>query len=401
MKKIKLLLTTLSFALIAVVLSTSVFAETITYDFTEDDIDNIYTFFEKGDSWENEDVYVNFVDSTTGNLAFDEPGIKMRKVLEKDAYEPILTISNDLYALPISRSSLTGNNFDQVIFSGGSDASNITDKTVASSLTPFRKYVITGGEKMAQTVNSTEHFDTTVVTTVQKEIRNLKNVNPELYNQMKDTLNSVPTLIQEIIAELNFYSFNELFEDLDEIKEVITSKDPNSIEALRKKIAEANEKITEEGYTDDSIQALTDEIPAAQNILDNEVYFSQAQIDSETETLDNLIKGLIPDTTELEKVVEEAKEIDTDKYTDDSVKNLNDNLDKAQEGLENKTGLTPDSVKELTNNLRDAIAALEEKTTTNESKNPATGDILAIILPILALATVTGIFTFVYSKKQK
>lgn len=400
MKRFKLLLTTLCFALMVSVLSGSVFAEPLpdSYDNTDHSSD-VYTFFEKPEAWENNEIYINFINSQTGDLTFEEPGLKLHKLMDKQSiFEGITELPEELYGLAVQSSNLNG--ADKVIFSSGSSASNITNKTIAADLAPFRIFSITGGEGLEQTVDTTGTFSINTVTAIQKAYRNLKQKNPELAEILETQFEDLQTSIQEILVEITAENAQSFIENAKVITDTFT-KDPNSIEELKAKIAEANEKVGDEDYTEDSRTPLSQEIEIAQNIVDNESIFSQDQIDAETEELDNFIKGLVPVTTELEKAIEEAKAIDPEKYTDETVKKLYDAVEEGQNGLNNKTSLTPDKVKELTKNIKDAIAALEEKKATTESKNPATGDILAIIFPILALASVAGIFTFVYSKKQK
>ena len=400
MKKFKLLLTTLCFALMVSVLSGSVFADPLpdSYDNTDHSSD-VYTFFEKPEAWGNNEIYINFINSQTGDLTFEEPGLKLHKLMDKQSiFEGIIELPEELYGLAVQSSNLNG--ADKVIFSSGSSASNITNKTIAADLAPFRIFSITGGEGLEQTVDTTGTFSINTVTAIQKAYRNLKQKNPELAEILETQFEDLQTSIQEILTELTAESAQSFIENAKVITDTFT-KDPNSIEELKAKIAEANEKVGDEDYTEDSRTPLSQEIEIAQNIVDNESIFSQDQIDAETEELDNFIKGLVPVTTELEKAIEEAKAIDPEKYTDETVKKLYDAVEEGQNGLNNKTSLTPDKVKELTKNIKDAIAALEEKKATTESKNPATGDILAIIFPILALASVAGVFTFVYSKKQK
>ncbi len=400
MKKFKLLLTTLCFALMVSVLSGSVFAEPLpdSYDNTDNSSD-VYTFFEKPEAWGNNEIYINFINSQTGDLTFEEPGLKLHKLMDKQSiFEGITELPEELYGLAVQSSNLNG--ADKVIFSSGSSASNITNKTIAVDLAPFRIFSITGGEGLKQTVDTTGTFSINTVTAIQKAYRNLKQKNPELAEILETQFEDLQTSIQEILVEITAENAQSFIENAKVITDTFT-KDPNSIEELKAKIAEANEKVGDEDYTEDSRTPLSQEIEIAQNIVDNESIFSQDQIDAETEELDNFIKGLVPVTTELEKAIEEAKAIDPEKYTDETVKKLYDAVEEGQNGLNNKTSLTPDKVKELTKNIKDAIAALEEKKATTESKNPATGDILAIIFPILALASVAGIFTFVYSKKQK
>lgn len=400
MKKFKLLLTTLCFALMVSVLSGSVFADPLpdSYDNTDHSSD-VYTFFEKPEAWGNNEIYINFINSQTGDLTFEEPGLKLHKLMDKQSiFEGITELPEELYGLAVQSSNLNG--ADKVIFSSGSSASNITNKTIAADLAPFRIFSITGGEGLEQTVDTTGTFSINTVTAIQKAYRNLKQKNPELAEILETQFEDLQTSIQEILVEITAESAQSFIENAKVITDTFI-KDPNSIEELKAKIAEANEKVGDEDYTEDSRTPLSQEIEIAQNIVDNESIFSQDQIDAETEELDNFIKGLVPVTTELEKAIEEAKAIDPEKYTDETVKKLYDAVEEGQNGLNNKTSLTPDKVKELTKNIKDAIAALEEKKATTESKNPATGDILAIIFPILALASVAGIFTFVYSKKQK
>lgn len=400
MKKFKLLLTTLCFALMVSVLSGSVFADPLpdSYDNTDHSSD-VYTFFEKPEAWGNNEIYINFINSQTGDLTFEEPGLKLHKLMDKQSiFEGIIELPEELYGLAVQSSNLNG--ADKVIFSSGSSASNITNKTIAADLAPFRIFSITGGEGLEQTVDTTGTFSINTVTAIQKAYRNLKQKNPELAEILETQFEDLQTSIQEILVEITAERAQSFIENAKVITDTFT-KDPNSIEELKAKIAEANEKVGDEDYTEDSRTPLSQEIEIAQNIVDNESIFSQDQIDAETEELDNFIKGLVPVTTELEKAIEEAKAIDPEKYTDETVKKLYDAVEEGQNGLNNKTSLTPDKVKELTKNIKDAIAALEEKKATTESKNPATGDILAIIFPILALASVAGVFTFVYSKKQK
>ena len=400
MKKFKLLLTTLCFALMVSVLSGSVFADPLpdSYDNTDHSSD-VYTFFEKPEAWGNNEIYINFINSQTGDLTFEEPGLKLHKLMDKQSiFEGIIELPEELYGLAVQSSNLNG--ADKVIFSSGSSASNITNKTIAADLAPFRIFSITGGEGLEQTVDTTGTFSINTVTAIQKAYRNLKQKNPELAEILETQFEDLQTSIQEILVEITAENAQSFIENAKVITDTFT-KDPNSIEELKAKIAEANEKVGDEDYTEDSRTPLSQEIEIAQNIVDNESIFSQDQIDAETEELDNFIKGLVPVTTELEKAIEEAKAIDPEKYTDETVKKLYDAVEEGQNGLNNKTSLTPDKVKELTKNIKDAIAALEEKKATTESKNPATGDILAIIFPILALASVAGVFTFVYSKKQK
>lgn len=400
MKKFKLLLTTLCFALMVSVLSGSVFADPLpdSYDNTDHSSD-VYTFFEKPEAWGNNEIYINFINSQTGDLTFEEPGLKLHKLMDKQSiFEGIIELPEELYGLAVQSSNLNG--ADKVIFSSGSSASNITNKTIAADLAPFRIFSITGGEGLEQTVDTTGTFSINTVTAIQKAYRNLKQKNPELAEILETQFEDLQTSIQAILVEITAESAQSFIENAKVITDTFT-KDPNSIEELKAKIAKANEKVGDEDYTEDSRTPLSQEIEIAQNIVDNESIFSQDQIDAETEELDNFIKGLVPVTTELEKAIEEAKAIDPEKYTDETVKKLYDAVEEGQNGLNNKTSLTPDKVKELTKNIKDAIAALEEKKATTESKNPATGDILAIIFPILALASVAGVFTFVYSKKQK
>lgn len=399
MKKFKLLLTTLCFALMVSVLSGSVFADPLpdSYDNTDHSSD-VYTFFEKPEAWGNNEIYINFINSQTGDLTFEEPGLKLHKLMDKQSiFEGIIELPEELYGLAVQSSNLNG--ADKVIFSSGSSASNITNKTIAADLAPFRIFSITGGEGLEQTVDTTGTFSINTVTAIQKAYRNLKQKNPELAEILETQFEDLQTSIQEILVEITAERAQSFIENAKVITDTFT-KDPNSIEELKAKIAEANEKVGDEDYTEDSRTPLSQEIEIAQNIVDNESIFSQDQIDAETEELDNFIKGLVPVTTELEKAIEEAKAIDPEKYTDETVKKLYDAVEEGQNGLNNKTSLTPDKVKELTKNIKDAIAALEEKKATTESKNPATGDILAIIFPILALASVAGVFTFVYSKNK-
>ena len=133
--------------------------------------------------------------------------------------------------------------------------------------------------------------------------------------------------------------------------------DTAALEAL---VAQA-EAIDTTGYTEATAKALADAIAQGKEALLDP---TEENVNAAITAIENAIKGLAVDTTDLEALIEEAEAIDTTGYTDDSAQALADAIAKAQAALE---APTVDGVKEAVEALQVAKDGLTVDTAELES----------------------------------
>lgn len=354
-------------------------------------------YFEKPDSWTGNKVYINLLDSNTNTKAFPDPGAEIPKILDKFTIPNTFELNGALYAFSMNEEVASRGNFDKIIFSSGNDSQNIINQTQTTDIVDRSIYKVTGGSGTLQEV-TTSNFDINVVTDIQFFTQDLKNKNPQLNESTISNLEKVTLTLQKILANSYDYNLsNDLLIPLQEINNYL-SKDEGQYEELNKKIEEANNILNNPENKQENISKLEQNLKDAENIKDNYDYFTKDQVNDIIKILDEEIEKLLPDTSKLEEILEKAKNIDISKYTDETAKLLSDAIAKTEDAL--KGNLTTSKITELTTALNDAISKLLEKNITNEDKNPATGDILYIIIPVLVIATLAILFTIVYSKKK-
>lgn len=146
-----------------------------------------------------------------------------------------------------------------------------------------------------------------------------------------------------------------------------TDVDTAALDAL---IAEY-EKVTNDGYTEESWTAFTDALEAAQSAAEN-VDATQAEIDSAKSTLETAYNGLTKaeyatpeEIAALVSLIEEYEKVTNDGYTEESWKNFTDAIAAAKAAAEKENATTTDISK--------AKEALEEahKKLTKESTGKA------------------------------
>src|SRR5699024_513963 len=111
---------------------------------------------------------------------------------------------------------------------------------------------------------------------------------------------------------------------IDALEEETTPEPEVDKDALENLINEANE-IDEDAYTEDSFAALTETIAESEEVLADEDA-TQDEVDNATNSLQDEIDALEEkptpepevDKSALQDLVDEAKEIDGDAYTEDS-----------------------------------------------------------------------------------
>lgn len=355
-------------------------------------------YLEKPDSWKGSETYVNLINSNDNSKAFTEPGKKISKVLDKFNFFNIVELSGDLYMLPVTNDIASTGTYDKIIFSNGNNETTIENISQYIDISDNTVYNITDENGVWKI--STLEFGIDNATKLQSFSRTIQTINPNVSNEIITSLDSISYNIQKILAG---------FSDVNVLEDVLRplsisnkefSKNSSLIDDLNKKIDEAKNIIKNGGYTEESTKKLEETIKESESIRDNIDYFTNKQVNDMINKLDQDINGLIPNTSELEKIIDEAKKIENDKYTDESSKILTDAIIKAEDSLNNKNSLTLDKINELIKNIKDAMSNLKEKNIVVEGNNPATGDILYIIIPVLVICVLTIAFTVIYSKKK-
>ena len=176
-----------------------------------------------------------------------------------------------------------------------------------------------------------------------------------VYENTKATAEQIAQATQAILDALN-----SLKRDVDR-------------DDLQDLVDEAN-AINQDDYTDETAQELQDAIDAAQAVLDDPDA-TDDEIQDAYEALENAINNLKPDKTELEKAINDGNGIlggDTDKYSPESVQALEDAI-AAGEAVDADPDATAEEIKNATDAIRDALKDLLEEAVENAENTDTTG----------------------------
>ena len=121
------------------------------------------------------------------------------------------------------------------------------------------------------------------------------------------------------------------------------------------------ESYQQDKYTSDSWTVLADELARAKSVYEN-ASVTQAEVDAQTDALAQAIGALVlrADKTELKAVIDKAESIDRSKYTQESLKVLDDALEAAKAVYADDNATRKD-VAQAAAKLQSALDALEEK----------------------------------------
>ena len=121
------------------------------------------------------------------------------------------------------------------------------------------------------------------------------------------------------------------------------------------------ESYQQDKYTSDSWTVLEDELARAKSVYEN-ASVTQAEVDAQTDALAQAIGALVlrADKTELKAVIDKAEGIDRSKYTQESLKALDDALEAAKAVYADDNATRKD-VAQAAAKLQSALDALEEK----------------------------------------
>ena len=167
----------------------------------------------------------------------------------------------------------------------------------------------------------------------------------------------------------------------------------------------------EKDYTKNSLDNLKEVINANKGVL-NGTSITVDDIKNGINDINEAKNSLVnqADKIELREQLDEISNLDENKYTEDSYKELKDLLDDAKE-LKDNTNATQNEVdkmveklKNARNNLKEKINS-EENTNTNESKNqveaPKTYDSIIKIIAVLGISVVGLILTLILIFRKK
>lgn len=362
--------------------------------------DTIY--FEKNDSW-GDDIYIYMWNSQNEYSAWGTT--KMTKV-DGNLYS---------YTLNESDGTISLDGMNNVIFS---DQTNQTKNlSIVGKTTLF---------KINDTPLSNGKYDgfwaySTVKTSLANLINNTKApLNDEQYYTVdsykiyKDQMDLANTLMNTKYIAASYAGYTSQYDKsligLDFAYNNLKI-DPT---ILRNKIDELKEVDTTP-YENESVNNFNNSITNAENILNDINNITVEKIKNAINDMQTAYDNLVLDKTELKKLIDEANNLDKSKYTDGSVTSLENALQDATNVYTNNNA-TYDEIKNQISTLKDTISKLELKnennnveldeksntnTTTENTSNPFTGDIVYIFIGLLVVAIVIFIISFIILKKKK
>ena len=186
-------------------------------------------------------------------------------------------------------------------------------------------------------------------------LENALEVGEIVYANTKATAEQIAQATQAILDAINSLSRN-------------IDKD-----ALQDLVDEAN-AIDQDDYTDETADDLQDAIDAAQAVLDDPDA-TDDEIRDAYEALEDAINNLTPDKTELEKAIDEGNDVlggDTDKYDSALVQALEDAVT-AGEAVDADPDATVAEIEAATEAIRDALKNLLENVVDNAENTDTTG----------------------------
>ena len=323
--------------------------------------ENDEVYLEKPTNWADDSVYVQLTDTSDNSNLFPEPGMKMDKFLDgfslNTGYESYIFSIKDVYKVTIP--AVNGKNYDKISFSNGNEKAT----TIEYSTKIFKI------DENLNVLDFSESYSVGYNVTLQRFYNELPEKNKTIDQNL---LNTILSNVQSGYTNLLKYCLNtsdvSTFEFLTNLSEVslYMTKPEDKFNQLDKKISDASNAVNDPRYIEDNKDDLRAALPVAQEIRENYIYYTNDQVDDIIERLNLLMKKLVVDTTELEKLYEKASQIDKSKYTEDSTNELTDKMNDAKNALDNKENLTIEELDRVTNNLNDAINNLVADTSALE-----------------------------------
>lgn len=371
-------------------------------------------YFEKPDSWDS-NVFIYMWNSSTGNRNSDWSTTSMTKV------------SNSLYSYTLSNSDWNvSGGFDMVIFGAGSkqtkDLSTVgSDLVFKANSNPISSGSDNGKYDGRWFYTSSQLSQLSSL--IQQKVvptNDISYYTTDSYAIYKEQFNLAKTVINSTYVAATWYDLTSQYDkSLIALPFAYDNLKINT-QILIDKINEMKEVDTSK-YETSLVDAFNTSIQDAENLLANPDSITVSNMKDAIANMETAYNNLVVDKTELEAIINKAKEIDTALYTDESAKNLLDILAKATEVYEDENA-SYSNVQDQIAKLNEAISKLVLKEEANSgenvatnnaddntynnkitanSSNPHTGDILWGMIGILIFAITIYIITTRYLKKQK
>ena len=197
-----------------------------------------------------------------------------------------------------------------------------------------------------------------------------------------------------------FAIFNLQFEGVEEESTVklngVAHDDAGGVDtaALEQAISDAK-AVNKDQYTADSVAGLEKALADAEAVLADPLA-TQDKVDAAAKALRDAAEALVLlDTAALEQAISDAKAVNKDKYTDESVAALEKALADAEAMLA-ASQKTQEQVDAAAKTLRDAINGLK----VIETVSPGTGDNGVALFGLLAVLSILGMAVAVFNKRR-
>ncbi len=310
--------------------------------------------FIKPDSWDGTKLKLTLLNDQNDTLDITPEEGVLKKISNISYINTTLgDFNGDIYNFKIP--NLEDKTYTKLKFST-SDESN-TSTTLEYQ--PSKAYKISSGSDNNQTL-STFEVKIALGVELQKIKADIIKYNPDCSTSVMDNLDTIIQDVQKYVVNITSNIWDKIFTPLSSFLTYF-EKDTESLDKLNSTIQKAKSTLEPGGYDDNSTKALQENITKAESAVENSSVFTNDQIKELTKQLETSISNLVVDTSTLESLLLQAKDIMdfSDYFTDDSIKNLPDTISNAQEGINDKENLTVDKVKELTNSLKDLIEKAE------------------------------------------
>lgn len=339
-------------------------------------------------------------------------------------------VENNLYSYTLSSSDLNvADGFDMIIFSDG------TKQT--KDLSTVGQRIFIGNDSAIESGSDTGKYDGIWVYT-HSQISNLTTLvnqktvpatdknyyTAESYAIYKEQYDLAKTVINSTYVATTYVAttYSDLTSQYDKSLLALTFAYNNlklNTNILSEKIVEM-EAVDTSKYAPDLVDAFVESIENSKNLLQNPSTITISDMKTAISNMETAYNNLVVDKSELEALINTAKNINPELYTDNSVQALRTTLENATNIYESDDSSYSD-VQTQIEKLKTAISSLVKKSSENtdssnadnsteETKeqeensltsNPYTGDIILIITGILILASIISVVTTIYLKKNK
>ncbi|MGN1297208.1 MAG: starch-binding protein [Clostridia bacterium] len=368
--------------------------------------DTIY--FEKPNTW-SETVYIYMWNSVTNTSNADW-----------NSKPSMAQVSDSLYSYTLSDTDNNASDgFDMVIFAGSEDGNKKQTKDLSfvnGSSTFIANNYEDNGKYDGHWIYEDKSTLSTLVQNTTLPTGDELYYTEDSYKNYKEQFNLAKTVINSKYVPITFTDFISQYDiSLMALQFAYDNLKINT-QILSDKINEM-ENVDTSRYEQSLVDAFDTSIQDAKNLLANPDSITVSNMKDAIANMETAYNNLVVDKTELETVINNAKEIDTTLYTDESAKNLLDALTKATEIYEDENASYADVQDQITK-LNDAISKLvlkeneKDKNSTdnqntsvaeesNTSSNPYTGDMILTLVVILSMAVIVCTCTTIYLKKHK